>query len=150
MAEKSKRSQGLFNLAEDLAAAKKSKKRLDNLCRRLGVPVKKPNWYRWALVGVVLAYDQPEFTQPLRSRGRPKLQKGSRLDEEILRKVAELQSRTGLDFDRALDEVLKTSDLPAADRTTHRKRLRRLQVRKREATRKRLIEALMPPGQKIR
>ena len=150
MANKSKRSPGLFGLAQDVAAAKEAKKRFDKLCRRLGVPTKEPEPIRWIHVGMILAHDQPEFTEPLCSRGRPKLQKGSRLDEEILRKVAELQFRTGLDFDRALNEVLKTSDLPSADRTTHRKRLGRLQVRKREATRKLLIEAWMAPGQKIR
>jgi hypothetical protein len=148
MAKKRKQPNGLFGVAQDLAAAKEAKTRFDNLCRRLRVPIKKPDWFRYALVGQKLAWNEPEFTEPLPRRGRPMLQKGSRLDEELLRKVAELQSRDGLIFDRALNEVLKTSDLPPADRTTHRKRLLRLHERKREASRKRLVEALM--GQKIR
>ena len=150
MANKSKRSSGLFNLAEDLAAAKETKKRFNKLCQRLVIPTKEPDYLRWIRVGMMLAYDQPEFTEPLRSRGRPRLEKGAAIDEEILRKVADLMSSAGLDFKRALDEVLKSSDLVPADRTTHKKRLRRLQERKREAMTKRIAKALTAPGRKIR
>lgn len=150
MADKSKRSKGLFDLAQDAAAEKETKKRFNKLCQRLDIPTKEPDYLRWIRVGMMLAYDQPEFTEPLRRRGRPTLEKGAAIDEEILRKVSDLQYSTGLDFNRALDEVLKSSDLPAADRTTHKKRLGRLHKRKHAAILQRIAKALMAPGQKLR
>ena len=150
MADKSKRPKGLFGLAQAAAAEKETKKRFNKLCQRLDIPTKGPDHLRWICVGMKLAYDQPEFTEPLRGRGRPKLQKGPRPDEEILRKVADLMSSAGLDFKRALNEVLKTSDLPPADRTTHKKRLGRLHERQHEAAVKRIAKALAAPGHKIR
>lgn len=150
MADTSKRPKGLFGLAQDAAAAKRTKKRFDNLCRSLSVPTKGPDWYRWALVGIKLACEQPEFIEPLRGRGRPKLTQGWQHDEDILREVSDLQCSAGFEFKRALDEVLKSSDLGPADRTTHKKRLRRLHKRQHEASVRRIAEALMAPGRKIR
>src|SRR5262245_39162567 len=45
---------------------------LEALCSRLGVNPHNAEWVTWALVGMKLAREQPEFTGKPRGRGRPR------------------------------------------------------------------------------
>lgn len=54
---------------------KREKAALGTLCERLGISDSQPEWMKWALIGRLLAFEQPEFAKK-RGRGRPRAEMG--------------------------------------------------------------------------
>jgi hypothetical protein len=111
------------------------------------MPTSEPETERWVLVGMLLARQQPEFTQPRRKRGRPKGPTGLPKDTEILDAIEQVAAQRGVDFDTVLSHavpvLIAEGVLVQADRTTHPKRLRRLRQARRAKVRDGLVRALM-------
>jgi hypothetical protein len=97
------------------------------LCCRLKVPADADPIRRWVLVGIALAFNQPEFSS--RRRGRPKDPPPSQPDEKALDEIETVMKNDAAGFDTVLNRViqLRVEDgtLPHRERTAHPKRLRR-------------------------
>ena len=121
--------------------------RLAALCARLGVDFVHNDDPRqlgmWANIGLKLALNEPEFRS--RSRGRPKQRTPSPMDQKIILAAEMVARDAGFDFDQALGAFLKLLEkkrmIPVADRTTHKKRLKRAKATW-DATRKKWRETL--------
>jgi hypothetical protein len=104
------------------------------LCARLKVEfggVRDMNM--WAHIGVKLAIKEPEFK--FRKRGAPKGSRVTEADKEIYYAIEKAMRDKNIDFDAALNQVLKANRRPShiSDRTTYPKRFRRLKARLDEA-----------------
>ena len=56
-----------------LAGEPTLEEKLDALCKRLGVTLDQPDWAKFGHIGIILAYQQPEFTgKTPRRKGAPK------------------------------------------------------------------------------
>jgi hypothetical protein len=71
-----------------------------------------------------------EEYRPSNDVGRPKGLVQSRCDKKVIMRAWDIQDEKGLSFDKALTEAIKTAlqkkELGDAERTTHKKRLKRL------------------------
>jgi hypothetical protein len=104
------------------------------LCRRLDVPQGAHWLIQWAWIGVRLASKEPEFKPKTRQRGRPKDGPIAPKDAKILDVIEAVMKEHPSDFRTVLRRVTQYSieqgELPVAERTTHRKRLKRAWARR--------------------
>jgi hypothetical protein len=104
--------------------------RFDKLCNRLSVPLNVHAMLRWALVGVALAMEQPEFKSK-RRRGKRKGSNHYPKDLKLLDVVEDVMGKSPEEDDTILKAVIEHAKKRRilqdnVERTTHPKRLRRL------------------------
>jgi hypothetical protein len=121
------------------------------LCKRLQIEFARdgePRLNMWVRIGVELAFQQREL-KPGRPRGRPRSDHIAPTDMKILEATETAAKELNLDPNWTLNRYVKILEkegvLPVAERTTHRKRLKRAKARRDEDRRKkaRMLGALL-------
>lgn len=96
------------------ALMKRDRRRLNALCKRLGIKSAKSDTEKWAFVGRRLAREQPEFTE--RKRGAPKKRERDKIDIKRVKLIDGMQSIIEDDFgkhpsDAKLIDVLRAKNI---------------------------------------